>query len=193
MIVDSDRIRELGLEPADIIAVKGRGLFGSLAKAVFAPVTDRYHHALIWQRTYNDFIILESVSKGLAVGRLSMYGGQDVKFYRAVNLDLETRERACDELTGYGRAPYDWALYARLLRNVVKAELNIIKSGHAPRRLHAHELPYREDGWLICTEAVALAFRLVGWALVPDGVMALPSTIEQARLDGLVRELEEDE
>jgi len=189
MIIDKASIATLELEPADIIRVKGNGLFSLLARSVFVPHTDRHHHALVWKKSGNDYIILESVGKGLAVGRLSMYDKQDVTFYRAVSLDLATRERACEELTRYGRAPYDYALYARLVRNIIRAELSILRSGHWLRKLHAYELPYREDGWLVCTEAVALAFRLVNWSLVPDGVMALPSAIEQASLDGLIREV----
>ncbi|MBU2249832.1 MAG: hypothetical protein KKD77_24000 [Gammaproteobacteria bacterium] len=189
MILDKSGIVALELEPADIIRVKGNGPMSLLAHSIFAPYTDRHHHALVWSKSGDDYIILESVSKGLAVGRLSMYAGADVTFYRAVNLDFATRERACDELTRYGRAPYDYALYIRLVRNIIKAELSILRSGRWFRKLHAYELPYREDGWLVCTEAVALAFRLVNWSLVPDGVMALPSAIEQASLDGLIREV----
>ena len=189
MIIDKTTIRDLDLEPADIIRVKSTGTFGLLARSIFVPWTDRHHHALVWKRSGDDYIILESVNKGLAVGRLSMYVGSDITFYRAVNLDFATRERACEELTRYGRAPYDYALYIRLVRNIIKAELSILRSGHWLRKLHAYELPYREDGWLVCTEAVALAFRLVNWSLVPDGVMALPSAIEQASLDGLIREV----
>jgi len=189
MIIDKATIKDMGLEPADIIRVKGTGTFGLLARSVFVPWTDRHHHALVWRKSGDDYIILESVNKGLAVGRLSMYAGSDVTFYRAVSLDFATRERACEELTRYGRAPYDYALYIRLVRNIIKAELGVLRSGHWFRKLHAYELPYGEDGWLVCTEAVALAFRLVNWSLVPDGVMALPSAIEQASLDGLIREV----
>jgi len=189
MIVTKDAIRRLCLEAGDIGAAKGRGPLGYAVRKVFAPETDRFHHFLIWTRLEDDYIILESVNKGLAVGRLSMYVGQDVRFYRAVNLDPDTRARACDELTSYGRSPYDWALCLRLLRNVIKAELGIIWSEHRMRKIHACELPYREDGWLVCTEAVVLAYRLVDWALVPAGVAGLPSAIEQARLDGLIGEV----
>ena len=179
-----------GLEPGDIGAVKGTGVLGYASRNIFVPKTDRYHHFIIWWKTVdNDWVILESVNKGLAVGRLSMYTGKDVKFYRAVNLDANTRERACEEITEYGRSPYDWLLYVRLLPAVLRAEVACLMAEGRIRRISADEIPYNNDSWLICTEAVVTAYRLVGWSLVPDGVMPLPSAIEQARIDGLIKEV----
>ena len=188
-------INRLNLEPGDIAAVKGHGLLARLSRAVFSPDTDRYHHFLIWKKCTDgeDYIILESVAKGLAVGRLSMYEDQDIRFYRAVNLDRDTRNQACEELTRSGRAPYDWMVYFNLPWEAAKAEARILLGGRLPRKLTAAEVNCCEDSWLICTEAVALAYKLANWSLVPDGIMALPSAIEQARLDGVIQEIPEYE
>lgn len=182
--------KALELEPGDIGAVKGNGPLGFAAENLFTPKTDRYHHFLVWWKTKDgDWVILESINKGLAVGRLSMYNGKDVKFYRAVNLDADTRERACEELTEYGRSRYDWMLYLRLAAFVIGTELKLFKAERRFRKLDASEMAYSEDGWLICTEAIVTAYRLVGWSLVPEGVIPLPCAIEQARIDGLIKEV----
>ena len=190
MIVETEKIPALALEVGDIGAVKGSGPLGFAARNLFTPYTDRYHHFIVWWKTADgDWVILESINKGLAVGRLSMYAGSDVKFYRATNLDERTRERACEELTEYGRSPYDWLLYLRLAAYVIRTEVGLLRSERRLRRIDASEIPYNADSWLICTEAIVTAYRLVGWSLVPDGVMPLPSAIEQARLDGLIKEV----
>ena len=188
MIIQNGRVMDL--EPGDIGAVKGNGPLGLAARGLFAPYTDRYHHFLVWWKTADgDYVILESINKGLAVGRLSMYNGADVKFYRAVNLDARTRERACEELTEYGRSRYDWLLYLRLAAFVIGTEARLLKAEGRFRKIQASEMKYNEDGWLICTEAVVTAYRLVGWSLVPEGVVPLPCAIEQARLDGIIKEV----
>jgi hypothetical protein len=189
MIIDKSCISRLELEPADIGAVRGGGPAGFASRNLFVPRTDRFHHFLVWMKRDGDYIILESIGKGLSVGRLSMYSGKDVRFYRAGTLDLATRRRACEELTEYGRSRYDWALYLRLAWDIAEMEARIVRSGQAPRRLSAEELPYRDDAALVCTEAVVTAFRLVNWSLVPRGVLPLPSAIEQARLSGLLKEV----
>ena len=185
MTLDKVNICNLNLEPGDIGAIGERLPVGWL----FSPETDRFHHFLVWRRVPGDWIILESISKGLAVGRLSMYAGKDVKFYRAECLDAATRARACDELTRYGRSPYDWLLCIRIAWHIAAAEWAALRAGHWLRRIRAEELAVCDDSWLVCTEAVVVAYKLVGWSLVPDGVLPLPCAIEQARLDGLIREV----
>ena len=188
MIIDKSNVP--ALEAGDIGGVKGRGPLGFAARSLFTPYTDRYHHFLVWWKTADgDYVILESINKGLAVGRLSMYDGSDVKFYRATNLDARTRERACEELTEYGRSRYDWLLYVRLAAFVIGTEVKLFKAERRLRKIRADEMTYQGDGWLICTEAIVTAYRLVGWSLVPEGVVPLPCAIEQARLDGIIKEV----
>jgi len=60
------------LQPGDIFAVKGKGIIGKLSSKLMAPPTDRFHFGLVWEKADKDHIILESIAKGIAVGRLSM-------------------------------------------------------------------------------------------------------------------------
>ncbi|TET42886.1 MAG: hypothetical protein E3J66_02805, partial [Dehalococcoidia bacterium] len=102
------------LQTGDIFALKGHGLLGWLSRNLMEPVIGRYHFGIILQKWQDDYLILESISKGLSIGRLSFYEGADIKFYR-VDCDEDLREAAPYELTRWGRSLYDYLLVAKLV------------------------------------------------------------------------------
>ncbi len=175
------------LKSGDIFATKGTGLIGWLHKKLFAPSTSRFHFGLLWHKVNNDWIILESINKGIAVGRLSFYMGKNIRFYRA-NCPYGTRRKTGIALTKYGRSRYDYWLIVKivvgcgvaLVRNLLKGKI---------RKLKAEDLPYASDSSLICTEAVDIAYLAVGYPITNPSNVPLPSAFEQARLDGRIREL----
>ena len=172
------------LQTGDIFALKGHGLLGWLSRNLMEPVIGRYHFGIILQKWQDDYLILESISKGLSIGRLSFYEGADIKFYR-VDCDEDLREAAPYELTRWGRSLYDYLLVAKL---VVQGLWLLL--WHR-RRIRPEELTWSQDNALICTEAVDIAYDAVGVNIIPLHVCPTPSAFRQAEFDGKIEEIKE--
>ena len=175
------------LQSGDIFAVKGDGLLGKLASTLMEPKTERFHFGLVWRKVGDDYLILESIGKGIAVGRLSFYAGQDVKLYR-VNCPASLRRLAPGELTKYGRSKYDYLL---LFKIVIQGFWTIFKNfckGEGIHPIRAEDLTWSHNSALVCTEAVDIAYLSVGVSLT-GGVCPTPSAFKQAELDGVITEL----
>ena len=176
----------IGLQPGDIFAVKGGGFLSWLSRSLMQPETDRFHYGIILREWQGDYLILESISKGLSVGRLSFYEGADIKFYRA-NCLKNLREAAPLELTRWGRSRYDYLLVAKL---IVQGMWLLL--WHR-RRIKVEELTWSQDNALICTEAVDIAYDAVGVNVIPLHVCPTPSAFRQAELEGRISEIEKGE
>jgi len=172
------------LQTGDIFATRGSGLLGWLSRSLMEPVTGRYHFGIILQKWRDDYLILESISKGLSVGRLSFYEGADIKFYR-VSCPQGLRKAAPFELTRWGRSLYDYLLIAKL---VVQGLWLLLWHG---RRIRPEELTWSQDNALLCSEAVDIAYDAVGVNIIPLHVCPTPSAFKQAELDGRIIELKE--
>lgn len=176
------------LQPGDIFATKGSGFLSWLSRSLMAPETDRYHFGLIWEKAGDDWVILESISKGLSVGRLSFYKGADIKFYRA-NCYQYLRGAAPLELTRWGRSRYDYLLVAKLIVQGMWLLLKqMVTPGHS-KGIRPEELTWSQDNALICTEAVDIAYDAVGVNIIPLHTCPTPSAFRQAELDGRIRRL----
>lgn len=164
----------------DIFATKGSGILGWLSRHLIEPETDRFHFGIIWRYLpQNDFLILESISKGLALGKLSWYKDKSIEFYR-VNCDEDLRFVAPDGLIDWGRARYDYWLFAKILFGSFVALAKILWREHRLRKLRAEDFPYGKNSSLICTEAVDVAYASVGVNIIPEGVIPIPSAFRQA-------------
>lgn len=204
------------LESGDIFAVKGEGFLGKLSSKLMEPKTDRFHFGLIWLKTDwfrglaelekifspgeiekikslavdydNDYVILESISKGPAVGRLSFYEGKDIKFYR-VDCPKELRFSAPIELTKWGRSKYDYLLILRIgVQGLWLIFKHLITAGKL-QRIRAEELTWSRNSSFICTEAVDISYDSVGVNIIPPNVCPTPSAFKQAELEGRMREI----
>lgn len=175
------------LLPGDIGAVKGSGVFAWLSEKLLIPHTDRFHFFLIWQKVPwdNDYVILESIGKGIAVGRLSFYNPANIQIYRPVLTDEEElarlREKSCTELTKKGRARYDYLLYAQLLLGA----LRLMLSGKFPPYDPA-QLPYGRNQDYVCTEAANYGWRELGHPIIEPGTTPVPAGYEKARIEGRI-------
>jgi len=172
------------LQPGDIFATRGSGFFSWLSRNFMAPESDRFHYGIILREWQGDYLILESISKGLSVGRLSFYKGADIKFYR-VNCPLYLRKAAPLELTKWGRSRYDYLLLTKLIVQGLWLLL-----WHR-RRIRAEELTWSQDNALVCTEAVDIAYDAVGVNIIPIHVCPTPSAFRQAEFDGRIIEIKE--
>jgi len=144
-----------------------------------SPPTDRIHFLLLGMPVPggNDWIIYESlVSRGVRVGRISWYLGQHAKVYRSP--DPNVGRLAAFEASIYGRAKFDYVLILSVLWIAIKYWCQ-----HGPKRIPYYELTDLPNRSLWCVELVIKAYEKYV-RLVPEGIAATPSAIEQARLDG---------
>ncbi len=175
------------LEPGDIFAAKGAGILGWAVRNLIAPSTDRFHFGILWKQLPDgDFIILEAIMKGIAVGKLSWYDNRDVEFYR-VNCPEDLRHAAPDGLIDWGRSRYDYLLIIKILFGGLLTLFKTLFKEKKIRRLKAEDFPYGRDSALICTEAVDVAYDSVGANVIPEGVIPIPNTFRQAEADGRMK------
>jgi len=161
------------LQVGDIGAVKGTGLVACLQKRLLLPETDRIHHLLLgdYIREESDFVILESISKGTAVGRLVYYKDQDIEFYRVNNDDSKKLgKKAAIQATKWGRAKYDYRVILWIIWNTLKL---VIK--HKFGKIHITEFPpLPDDKRLLCTELVKEGYKEI-FPILPPKLPAFPS------------------
>lgn len=172
------------LEPGDIFAVKGSGIFSRAVRNLFSPATDRFHFGILWMELPgNDFVILESLSsKGLCVGKLSWYEDRDVEFYR-VNCPADLRYAAPNALVDWGRSKYDCWLIVKIIFGSVAAWMKILFTEWKIRRLRPEDLPYTKNSALLCTEAPDVGYDAVGVNVIPLGATPIPNAYKQAEMD----------
>ena len=153
-----------------------------IARRVFKPHTDLYHWCLVcgYVEHEDDYIILESIARGICVGRLSWYQGREYRVFRVtMGQDRRLGRRVCQELTRFGRARYDWLFLAVLPFDCLRCWLRQLFTEGRFRAIQAAELKHWENERLTCTEA-ANAWRYVGYPIVPPGVKPMPSAFIEA-------------
>ncbi len=215
MIIDKRMIGQYHLQSGDIGAVKGDGPAAWACRNLIEPPTDRFHHFLLWMLAAdNDRVLLESTGEGnmaqtlvnivlhaifrtgevghaVAVGRLSMYDGQDVRFFRPRFVEKDKRRHAPAALTCYGRNSYGYSYITKLVLRALWKWASIMWHERRFRRLKASEVPYvMGEKALICTAAANVGYWLVGEMILPIGVEATPNAFEQARMDGVLDEID---
>jgi len=172
------------LKPGDIFAVKGEGILAWLNQKLIKPETDRYHFGIIgdyvsWE---DDYIILESIDKGIAVGRISFYKNSDVKVYRINNSDENADyygRHATTELSRLGRRKYDYLLCLKIALGVFKLWLVQVATLHRPTSVNFWEIEYATNSAFICTEAAATAYERAGYLLLNPRECQVPSAYQE--------------
>jgi len=182
------------LLPADIGGVKGSGPLLWFSENLIEPKTDRIHFFLIgdylpWD---DDYVILESIGKGIAVGRLSFYKPEDIEIYR-VNLSRDPRLRKLDmllrrqvaaELTKVGHARYDYILIAQ----IAFGALQLLVTGKLPP-WRPEQFPYGRNKAYICTEAANFGWRARGHPVIQLGIVPLPAGFKLALIEKRIRKV----
>jgi len=171
------------LKLADIVALQARG-FQKPLTYLTTPYTDKFHFLLLGQYVSedDDWVIYEAlISKGMRVGRLSWYGGQNAQIFRATNESFG--ELIVHEATIYGRSDYDHLLIFKLIGDAVGFWWK-----YGPRKVPYYVLRDRPNSGLLCTEVITKSYEKY-WRLVAEGIAASPSAIINAYYSGLIREV----
>jgi hypothetical protein len=215
MILNEDTIKGLELESGDIMGVKGAGPVSWACRNLIEPPTDLIHFALIWMPVHEggDRVILESQGEGtwietvldillhavfrrgavgqaVAIGRLSMYHGKEVRFFRPAGLLKQTRRRAPATLSAYGRDSYGYDYISKLVVRALWKWLCITIKERRFRRLWVGEMPpVPPQKALICTMAPDVGYQLVGADLIPFGMTSTPNVYEWLLQQGALVEL----
>lgn len=172
------------LQPGDIVGVVAKGPLGWLNRNFITPHTNLFHFFLIIQEIIggNDFIILESINKGVAIGRLNWYKNREYVVFRVNDADAwYLGERASQISSKFGRHWYDFGLFFKLAAWALGYCLKEIATGHIPRPVTPGQIPYDRDNVFICTEMVFEAWRLVGIYLRAKGHAPVPAEFILAR------------
>ncbi len=183
-------LKPITLEPGTIGAcVATPGI--KMGNALMSPETDRGHYFLVWDYVpeEHDYIILESIGKGIAVSRMDKYRGKKVEFF-SVDCPLDLKANAPIELTKWGESHYDWFLLIQLVIGGIQAFLKNLIKERKIRKVRAEELPYGVNKSLICTEAIQTAYLAVGVPLIDPNIVPTPSAFKQAELDGMLIKLD---
>ena len=162
-----------------------------IGNALMSPKTDRGHYFLVWEYLSDeqDYIILESINKGIAVTRMSKYKGKGVKFFE-VDCPLDLREGTPIALTKWGESSYDWLLILKLALGGAQVFFKNLIKERKIRKIRAEELPYGTDSALICTEAIQTAYLAVGVPIIDPEIVPTPSAFKQAEYDGMLIEID---
>lgn len=166
------------LKPGDIIGLKALWWQKWMTYGISPPI-DRVHFFILGRYIPedDDWIIYESLlSRGVRIGRLSWYKGQHATVYRLP--DESKGELAANTASEYGRERYDYLLILRLFGLSIKYWCT-----HGIRRIPFYVLTDTPNRSLLCVELVVQVYKDYV-RLVPEGVVATPSAIEQARIDG---------
>ena len=180
--------------PGDIVGVPARHVLARLCYHVFWPHTKLFHWLIIYEYIpeEQDYVILESIRKGVVVGRLSRYKGSGCRAFRPVVSNPALGKRACHELTRYGRNTYDWLIVLTLPFDCLAVLIRQLATEGCLRPIRPSELPYRVDHRLTCTEAANLGWARLGYPLVRSDVFPIPAAFIEAVREGRLREVTAD-
>jgi hypothetical protein len=166
------------LRIGDIVGLAPKG-FEKLVNGLVLPKSNTHHHVLLgpYISDEEDWVIYESLYSGVRVGRLRWYKDQRLKVYR---LDEEVGLRAFGRASMYGRRGYDYILPAKLFIFGIKFWLR-----HGFRPIPYYLLKDLPNSALMCTELFVEAYKPYA-SIIPSGIAATPSAIEQAMIDGIL-------
>jgi hypothetical protein len=174
----------------DIVGVETGGLLAQLNYLCIAPATKLYHFLVIGQyiEDEDDYVILESIGRGVTVGRLSWYGDKTYLVLRLEITDVEELgEKATLKSSKFGRRKYDFLLVAKFVVGALRCFARQLIREHRLHRIHYSKFPYLMNANLICTELPIAIWRLVGQRFIPKGYAPFPSAFIAALKAGRLK------
>ena len=184
------------LQPGDFFAISGNDWFGRFQRFMLTrymdPPSDRNHFGLLWEEHEGDWIVWESIPKGVVCDYLSNYKDErTIQFFRPV-CDEAISKEAPEKLVEYGRDLYDFLLIGKMIWDAFAGTLRMLWREHRLRRFRPDEFTYKPNHAMICTEVVLQGYHEAGYDIAPPAWMPFPNVLEWARLQGRVRRLDID-
>lgn len=183
-IIERDRLGRVRYYPGDGVGVQGGPPLGTISEKAIVPHTDLYHFFVIgdYIESEDDYVILESIGKGTAVGRLSWYAGKRYTVFRMNDPDFVRLGKLATELASrYGRRHYDYGLYMKLFTWAAGYWAKEILTGHIPPRpVTTDMIPYKTDRDFICIELYFEVWKLVGRRIRLHGCAPVPAEVINA-------------
>lgn len=174
--------------PGDGFGVEGGGPIGTLSERAVIPHTKLFHFGVIgdYIEREDDYVILESIGKGTAVGRLSWYASKRYTVFRMNDPDYEALGReAAERASAFGRRHYDYALYLKLFAWALGYWSKELATGHfPPRPVRPNQIPYKTDQDFICIELYFAVWNLVGRRIRAHGSAPVPAAVIEALTRG---------
>jgi hypothetical protein len=174
---------------ADIVGVEGQGAVQSLSYNGIEPRTHLYHFLLIGRyiESEDDFEILESIGKGVAMGRLSWYDAARYQVFRvnqrfAAPLGVQAIEKA----SKFGRMPYDYLLFLKFAADFLKHTAGHLLRFEGVPRMKPSDFHFVKNAAFICTEFVVATWDLVGVQVIDPKDAPVPAAFALAVGDGRI-------
>ncbi len=159
-----------------------------LSERAIVPHTKLFHFGVIgdYIEREDDYVILESIGKGTAVGRLSWYAGRRYQVFRMNDPDFEALGReAAERASAFGRRHYDYALYLKLFTWALGYWSKELATLHVPPRpVRPDQIPYKTDQDFICIELYFAVWNLVGRRIRAHGHAPVPAEVIEALTRG---------
>lgn len=179
------------LNPGYICAVS-QGILGKLENALVVPRTELDHFFMLYHYDFlaDDWIIIESIAKGVSIGWLSWYTKlTPVHIYRPNDRDSDNIcLLAATNAIAYGRRYYDFPTMARVAYITLHEIFKQLMKGKRPWVSYTC-YPAVKDNAVICTELVAQSFRKAGYNVFNPYCLANPPNFISCLVEGIVEEV----
>ena len=180
------------LQAGDIVGIRGSrwNPLCWVSEHLTYPHSAYYHFLIVGYLRGAQRTIYESIGKGVSIGFLDFYKGQEIVVYRIFAEDSAAiGKQVINIIPGYGRASYDYLLPIKLLAGALKVWGCQLVHLHLPTVLRPASLPYAKDGQFICTELAVQPFADIGHPIVPPGVAPIPASIKEAEMRGRIEKV----
>jgi len=172
-------VRELN--PGYICTVS-QGILGVLENALVTPRTTIDHMFMLYRYdpVQDDWLVIESIAKGVSVGWLKWYTDiTTVDFYRpnTANSDDICLFAAVNSIN-YGRRRYDFVTVVKVTYITLAECAKQIMRGKRPWVSYTH-YPPSNNRQVMCTELVNYSFKSAGFKVFDPNYLACPPNFAQ--------------
>ncbi len=123
-----------------------------------------------------DYVILESINKGVAIGYLSFYQGCEIAIYRYKGITEEQQQEIRHSAKTRGRWRYDFLVPFKVLKRVgFKKFFELLVQFWS--KSYPLKIPHIKDSYVVCSELVQEAYSFAEIPLISDEYILVPDQI----------------
>jgi hypothetical protein len=144
----------MGIYPVgSIIHFFGQNPLSFLASKVFTPKTNLFHAAIIghYIKDEEDYEIIESLGRGITLGRLSFYNNTKYLVYWPSKVNTAIGDDLWILSSKFGRTKYDFLFYLEVAISVLKISIRNLIKFHKLKAISPQELKTGTNKDFICT------------------------------------------